>query len=203
MDLILNAAEEEFKRSGYAGATTAAIAARANVTEAQLFRYFGSKAELFREAIFTPLNKHFSDFQARQLADVTADNFRERAQHYITELQQFIRDHARMLLSLVVAQTYASGSLQDESGMESLGAYFERGAAMMTSRMVTDAENARVDPKLMVRVSFAAVLGCVLFDDWMFPKGMASDEQIRAAIVDFVIDGISASGDPALAKGDG
>jgi AcrR family transcriptional regulator len=53
---ILKAAAAEFRRAGYIGATTAAIAQKADVTEAQLFRYFGSKSNLFREAIFRPLD---------------------------------------------------------------------------------------------------------------------------------------------------
>ncbi len=62
MDRIIRAAADEFKASGFTGATTAAIARNAEVTEAQLFRYFASKAELFRESVFKPLNQHFLDF---------------------------------------------------------------------------------------------------------------------------------------------
>jgi hypothetical protein len=51
----------------------------------------------------------------------------------------------------------------------------------------------KVAPKLMVRVSFAAVLACVMFKDWIFPPGLASDEEIRAAINDFVREGIGAN----------
>lgn len=54
----------------------------------------------------------------------------------------------------------------------------------------------------MVRVSFAAVLGSVMFRDWLFPEGLASDEAIRRAIADFTIDGISANHPSAPAKGD-
>ena len=53
-DRIIAAAGVEFRRGGYAKATTAAIAHRAKVTETQIFRYFDSKANLFREAIFKP-----------------------------------------------------------------------------------------------------------------------------------------------------
>src|SRR5215831_2266036 len=65
MERLLTAAREEFRRRGFAGATTAAIARNAAVTEAQLFRYFESKSDLFREAVFEPLDKHFSEFNAR------------------------------------------------------------------------------------------------------------------------------------------
>jgi hypothetical protein len=37
------------------------------------------------------------------------------------------------------------------------------------------------------------VLACVLFKDWVFPAGMATEDEIRAAINDFVMDGINAN----------
>ncbi|MFT3928793.1 MAG: TetR/AcrR family transcriptional regulator [Spongiibacteraceae bacterium] len=202
MERLVTAAREEFKRSGYVGATTAVIARNAEVTEAQLFRYFSSKADLFREAVFDPLDKHFSAFNARYPEAMTSDdNIRERARIYITELQEFLDEHSKLLLSLVVAQLFTSGSASVGQGqgvgeIESLRHYFERGAAMMSGRVDADAP---VDPKLLVRVSFAAVLGCVLFKDWIFPEGLANDKDIRSAIIDFVIDGISVN-DVALQK---
>ena len=45
-------------------------------------------------------------------------------------------------------------------------------------------------------VSFAAVLASVMFKDWLFPAGLASDEAIRDAIADFTIDGIGANAPP-------
>jgi AcrR family transcriptional regulator len=193
---LINAAREEFKRCGFVGATTAAIARNAEVTEAQLFRYFESKAALFREAVFERLNKHFSEFNAQYPTDFSSkENIRDRARLYITELQQFLDEHSKLLLSLVVAQIFTSGSLQGVGEIESLRHYFERGAATMSSRVE---KNPKVDPGLLVRVSFAAVLGCVIFKDWIFPAGLASDEDISAAIIDFVIDGISINSDPGL-----
>lgn len=196
MERLINAAREEFKRSGYVGATTAVIARNAEVTEAQLFRYFDSKADLFREAVFEPLNKHFSEFNARYPAtESNEENIRERARLYITELQEFLDEHSKLLLSLVVAQLFTSGSLQGVGEIDTLRHYFELGAAMMNSRMQKDPQ---VDPKLLVRVSFASVLGCVLFKDWIFPEGFARDKDINSAIIDFVIDGISVNDDPGL-----
>lgn len=190
LNLILEAAGEEFRQCGYAGATTAAIARRAEVTEAQLFRYFRSKSDLFREAIFKPLDLQLSAFFDSHSLDGDVEAVRQSTALYIDELQRFVRENSRMLTSLVVAQTYDPEATQANSAISSLGDYFDRGAAMMTSRLTGP---ARVDPKLMVRVSFAAVLACVMFKDWIFPPGLADEEQIRAAINDFVRDGIGAN----------
>ncbi|MBF6176436.1 TetR family transcriptional regulator [Nocardia blacklockiae] len=48
---LLTAAQELFAERGYERATVRDIAARAGVNQALLFRYFGSKEELFRAAI--------------------------------------------------------------------------------------------------------------------------------------------------------
>jgi AcrR family transcriptional regulator len=192
MDRILRAAADEFKASGFSGATTASIARRADVTQTQLFRYFASKADLYREAVFKPLNQHFLDFLSRSLSDATQMEARgDRSRRYIGELQRFMSAHSEMLMSLIVAQTYAAGSTAGVNEFDSVRTYFERGAALMTSRMADS--SPRVDPKLMVRVSFVAVLACVLFKDWVFPAGMATEDEIRAAINDFVMDGINAN----------
>jgi AcrR family transcriptional regulator len=191
LERILRAAAHEFMASGFTGATTAAIARNAEVTEAQLFRYFSSKIELFRESVFKPLNQHFLAFTSSQLIEgAPAESRRDKSYRYISELQQFLNQHSKLLMSLAVAQTYAPGSMDGIDEIDSLNTYFERGASMMASRMVG---KPKVDPNLMVRVSFAAVLGCILFKDWIFPAGLAGDQEISAAIKAFVMDGINAN----------
>lgn len=190
-DRILEAAAEEFEIAGYSGATTAAIARRAEVTEAQIFRFYGSKQELFHAAIFKPLNRHFMEFHAANRVEPgDARSMREMARRYIGELQDFVEQHSRMFMSLIVASAYSPEAIDPVSEMEGLRAYFAQGTETMTRRV---GEHPAVDPKLMVRVSFAAVLANLMFKDWLFPPGMASDAQIRGAIADFVIDGIMAN----------
>lgn len=188
-DRLLRAAGEEFKRCGYAGATTAMIARAADVTEAQLFRTFASKAALFREAVFRPLDAHFEQFNAEHVAGDPDGASRDNARLYITELQHFIDEHSSLLRALILAQAY--GAAENGVGaIDSLSAYFDRGADVQSKRVGSD---PKVDPKLMVRVSFAAVLGSVMFKDWLFPNGLASDDQIDTAIVDFVLEGLNAN----------
>lgn len=190
---ILKAAGEEFRRCGYAGATTAAIARQADVAEAQLFRYFGSKAQLFREAIFEPLDEQLSNFVETHMVPDSAESVHEQSALYIDELQRFVSQNAQMLTSLIVAQTYDRDAAEGVSAIASLGEYFDRGAATMTARM--NGQPAKVPPELMVRVSFAAVLACTMFKDWIFPPGLASDAEIRQAVKDFVREGIGANHD--------
>lgn len=191
-DRILEAAAEEFELAGYAGATTAAIARRAQVTEAQIFRFHATKQDLFRAAIFTPLNRHFAEFQERHGPGLTKQRSSyELAREYISELQDFMAAHSRMFMSLIVASAYSPETTEGITEMEGLQAYFEQGKAIMETRV---GEKPRVSPELMVRVSFAAVLANLMFREWLFPPGLADEKEIREAIAAFVIDGIQANG---------
>lgn len=182
---IVHAAREEFKRVGFDGATTAAIARKADVTEAQLFRCFGSKSNLFRETIFKPVDQHFLNFVHQHITEIrNAASAAEMTDLYATELQKFIRENSGMLASLLIAQTY--GSETEQPGINSLQTYFDRAAAMMATRLKN---RAKVDPRLTVRVVFGAVLASVVFRDWIFPKGLADDEEITAAVNDFIKEG--------------
>lgn len=188
--LLLSAAREEFKRCGFAGATTAAIARKARVTETQLFRHFPSKAELFRAAVFEPLNGHLQDFMRREPVTATGDH-RALAQNYIDELQQFLREHSKLMLSLVMAQMFTDGAVEGIDPVDTLEAYFAQGASLFRSHLD---EGSDVDPDLMVRVSFAALMGCVLFKDVVCPPGEASEDAVHKTIADFMLDGIMLNG---------
>jgi AcrR family transcriptional regulator len=186
---IVQAAREEFKRSGFAGATTAAIARKADVTEAQLFRCFGSKSNLFRETVFKPIDQHFIHFMNQHMPEIRkAASVAAMTDLYATELQRFIRENSGILASLVVAQTYESETGQP--AIDSLHTYFDRCAALMSLRLKG---RTKVDPKLTVRVVFGAVLASVMFKDWLFPAGLATDEQITGAVNDFIKEGSRAN----------
>jgi AcrR family transcriptional regulator len=186
---IVQAAREEFKQSGFAGATTAAIARRAEVTEAQLFRCFGSKSNLFRETIFKPVDQHFLRFNSEHLPEIhNVATATEMSTLYATELQRYIRENSAMLASLMIAQTYDSQTA--EPRINSLHTYFDRAASAMAARLQ---DQAKVDPRLTVRVVFGAVLASVMFKDWIFPAGLASDADIMAAVNDFIREGIRAN----------
>ena len=189
LNRIVQAACEEFKRSGFAGATTAAIARKAEVTEAQLFRCFSSKSNLFRETVFKPIDQHFIHFMNQHMPEIRkAASVAAMTDLYATELQRFIRENSGILASLVVAQTYESETAHP--AIDSLHTYFDRCAALMSLRLKG---RTKVDPKLTVRVVFGAVLASVMFKDWLFPAGLATDEDITAAVNDFIKEGSRAN----------
>lgn len=189
MTRLVTAAGEEFQRSGYRGATTAAIARRADVTEAQLFRYFASKAELFREAIFRPLCEDLEAFNTQYMNQVADEDHEQAARRYIAELQAFIAARADLFMVLILAEAYAPDNAPGVGAVDGLRTYFENNATTMQERL---GARASLDPELMVRVSFAAVLANVLFQDWLFPEQLADAGTINQAVIEFVLAGLGA-----------
>ena len=188
IDRILKAASIEFERNGFTGATTAAIAKRARVAEPLIFNNFGSKAKLFRDSIFVPMNRHLLDFCSNHLADAddqvaSADIARRQ---YISELEEFIAKHSRKFISLFFAQVYMKADgLDDIDGLQD---YFARASSLEIEGLDGP---PRIDPKILARLSFATIFSCIVFRDWLFPKGMISDEKINAALTEYVILGLN------------
>jgi AcrR family transcriptional regulator len=62
---ILTAAREVFLEEGFSGARTRAIAERAEITEAVLYRHFASKEEIFEGAVLLPLGELLDELLIR------------------------------------------------------------------------------------------------------------------------------------------
>jgi AcrR family transcriptional regulator len=96
--LLLEAATDLFNERGYT-ASTRDIADRANVSETLMFRYFGSKAGLFHEAMVKP----FTEFV------VSLD--------FIGRLYDLFRSHRGLVATLWSTATYDGSDLAD-AGLE-------------------------------------------------------------------------------------
>lgn len=198
VNLIIEAACDEFERHGYEKAKTAEIARKAGVAEALIFSNFGSKAKLFHDAIFKPLDQLLLQFSSTHpVAAGDAQGMKEGTRAYVLAFQQFTRRHSRMLKSLVAAQMFESDNVKGMHQVEGLHAYFSESSARMANRTTG---KPKIDPRLLTRISFAAILSCVLFKDWLFPKGLASEAVLSAAISSFVAEGLNADAD-AMPKG--
>jgi AcrR family transcriptional regulator len=68
-DSVLNAAVVEFAAYGLYGASTEAIAERAGISQPYIFRLFGTKQELFREAVERVVDRILSQWRAAVAAD--------------------------------------------------------------------------------------------------------------------------------------
>lgn len=81
-DRIITAAVDEFGENGYDGATIRAIAARAGVDSALVHHYFGTKADLFAEAIGMPMRP---DIAIPEILAGPRDEVGERVVRFVLE----------------------------------------------------------------------------------------------------------------------
>jgi AcrR family transcriptional regulator len=187
---ILGAAAAEFGERGYAGATTAAIAKRSGVAENQIFRHFNSKAELFKKSVFDPLNERFEAFNVVQLRNAINGQEPEITEKYIAALSRFMTEQKEALLALARSNADELGESSGIGKMGALGSFFQMGHAMLTAKRGTD---LKLDPRVINRVSFATVLACVLFSDWLFPDEL-SGQDIDHALSEYIMHGLDALG---------
>ncbi len=187
----MGAACEEFESNGYTRTKTATIAQKAGVSETLLFKYFGSKANLFQDAIFKAFNQHFTEFKtAHPIAENDTEARLEVTKQYIGEVQNFLSQHSRMLMLLITSQSYESDEIQGIDDVTGLHDYLLTTSKIIESRLQ---ETPNIDPLLMACISFSTIMSCALFKDWLFPKGAADDQAINVAVRNFVLGGVSAN----------
>jgi AcrR family transcriptional regulator len=187
----LRAARELFAEQGYPQASTRQIAQRAGVTQAQVFRHFGSKARLFVEAAYQP----FHDFVAAYVRRWAEQGHGRDSSAHDTEV--FVDGLYRLLLEnrgLLAAMSGSAAGAAPELGIvtaEFLQEIFDRLQSEVTIESGVRGSKS-MDPAYAVRFAFALVLGVSVLDEALFPP---DDRPSRAQIVEemsgFVLRGAS------------
>ncbi len=112
--LLLDAARELFARQDYRSTTTREIAQAAGVTEHLLFRNFGSKAALFREALVQPFTGFVDEFGRTWQSVVPEETSEEElAGHFVGQLYDLFVEHQGLLVTLMGSETLNEEELAD------------------------------------------------------------------------------------------
>ncbi|MBU6267283.1 MAG: TetR/AcrR family transcriptional regulator [Sphingomonadales bacterium] len=189
VERLKDAASEEFGHNGFSRAKTADIARRAGVSETLLFKHFGSKANLFNDTVFNAIEQHFAAFADSHPID-TEGNRRTVSTQYIGEMQAFLRDQADAILLLVMSKAFEPEDVNGIDKVAGLHRYLQKTSDIVRSR--TEG-TPRVDPGLVACIAFGAILSSEIFQDWLFPEGWGSPDDIHAAVAEFVLGGLQAS----------
>jgi AcrR family transcriptional regulator len=113
--LLLDAARELFARKDYRSTTTREIAENAGVTEYLLFRHFGSKAGLFREALVLPFTTIVDEFAAtwQTIDHENTPQEEDLARHFVEQVYDVVVEHRGLLLTLVASEAFSDEELAD------------------------------------------------------------------------------------------
>jgi AcrR family transcriptional regulator len=112
--LLLESARDLFSRQGYSSTSTREIADHAGVSETLMFRYFGSKAGLFREALVAPFIEYIenlnSEWQSGSLDGLGPEEF---TRMLVGDLFDLFSKHRGLVIMLWAADGFSAKELAD------------------------------------------------------------------------------------------
>jgi AcrR family transcriptional regulator len=186
--LLLDAARKLFARQDYRSTTTREIAEAAGVTEYLLFRHFGSKAGLFREALVLPFTNFVDEFRRTWQTVVPEETDEEElARQFVGHLYDVLVEHQGLLLTLV-----ASDGLSKEE-IESAGIADIRRALTLLGQISSEGTRLRGirsdKPDMPAHSTVAMIVGMVALRSTFFGSSPPSREAIVDELVQAILHG--------------
>lgn len=186
--LLLAAARDLFARQDYRGTTTREIAESAGVTEHLLFRNFGSKAGLFREALVLPFTDFVDEFGRTWESVVPEETDEEElARRFVGHLYDVLVDHRGLLATLMAAESLSQEE-QADAGIADI-----RRALTLLSRI--GAEGMRIrgmrsrEPDLPAYSTVSMIAGMAALRSAYFGAEAPSREAIVEELVQALLHG--------------
>jgi AcrR family transcriptional regulator len=188
--LLLAAARDLFASQDYRSTTTREIAEAAGVTEHLLFRNFGSKAGLFREALVLPFTEFVDGFGRTWNSVVPEETDEEElTRRFVGQLYDVFVEHQGLLLTLMAAETLSEDEL-GEAGIAEI-----RRALTVLSQI--GAEGMRIrgmrtsNPDLPAHSTVAMIAGMAALRSTYFgtkapPRQAIVDELVQAILHGFL-----------------
>lgn len=190
-EALMQAARSEFAEKGYVGATTREIARRAGANEVMLFRYFQSKSNLFKEAVFQPLDKYMVEFINDQIINQPKRELSSSAWRLFSgELFKFLSENRSLFVALIAATASEKSDTKNVKDLTSLDEYFVHATEALTLSMNESDRNTLGDPAIIVRLTFSLVAALALFRDWLFPASQMPLDEVFDVLTRFVERGL-------------
>ena len=187
--LLLDAARELFARQDYRSTTTREIADAAGVAEHLLFRNFGSKAALFREALVVPFTDFVDEFRETwRSLDPDETDEEELAREFVGQLYDVFVEHRGLVITLWASESMSDDELADAGIADvtrALGVIGRIGAEGMNIR---GARLGRSD--LVARSTVAMIAGMAVFGSNFFGAQRPSRKAIVEELTQASLHGV-------------
>jgi AcrR family transcriptional regulator len=186
--LLLDAGRDLFARQDYRSTTTREIAEAAGVAEHLLFRNFGSKAALFREALVVPFTSFVDDFAEnwRTVEHEEADE-EEMARRFVGQLYDLFLEHRGLVVTL-----WSADALSDQERAETGVADVSRALGVL-GRISAEGMDIRgvpsEHPDLAAHSTVAMVAGMAAFRSTFFGKRPPSRNVIVDELTQAILHG--------------
>ncbi|MEZ0342575.1 TetR/AcrR family transcriptional regulator [Mycobacterium sp. pV006] len=188
--LLLDAARERFARKDYRATPTREIAEAAGVSEYLLFRHFGSKAGLFREALVTPFTTFLDEFLMTWRSVVPEETDEEElTRQFVGRLYDVLVDHQGLVRTLVAADGW------EDDDLEAAGIADIRRALGMLGEISAEGMRLRGkqsrQPDMPAQSTVAMIVGMVALRSTFFgasppPREAIVDELVQAVLHGFL-----------------
>jgi AcrR family transcriptional regulator len=186
--LLLDAARELFARQDYRSTTTREIAEAAGVSEYLLFRHFGSKAGLFREALVLPFTGFVDEFGRTWQSVVPEETVEEElARHFVGQLYDVIVEHRGLLLTLAAAEAFSEEEIADAGIADIRRAIAVLGQISVEGMQLRGLRSNQ--PDLPAHSTVAMIVGMVALRSSFFGQKSPSREAIVDELVQATLHG--------------
>jgi AcrR family transcriptional regulator len=188
--LLLDAARALFARQDYRTTTTREIAEVAGVSEYLVFRNFGSKAGLFREALVLPFTSFVNEFGRTWQSVVPEETDEEElARHFVGQLYDLIVENRGLLLTLAASEAFSEGEIADAGIAEirrAIAVLGQIGAEGMSLRGMRSTERDLPAHSTVAMVVGMVALRSTFFGEKPPPRDAIVDELVQAILHGFL-----------------
>jgi AcrR family transcriptional regulator len=187
--LLLESARELFSRQGFMATSTREIADHAGVSETLMFRYFGSKAGLFREALVEPFIEYVETLNANwksgALDELSDEGF---ARKLVGDLFDLFREHRGLVVMLWAADGQSAKDLAG-TGIFEIEREFKVLAKLGEVETVRRQSHPLYRHDLATRSMLAMVAGMAVFGKAFYGKRPPSRNAIVEELTQSVLYG--------------
>jgi AcrR family transcriptional regulator len=186
--LLLEAARELFAKQGFTNTTARDIAEHAGVSEPLLYRNFGSKVGLFREALVVPFLELVELFEGTwDLGVVSTLDGEEASRTFLGDLFDRFQENRGIVLTLWGAEAETVPELVESGVADEITRGLRRLVDVSTGESGSRATRSVSDDELSSRTVVAMVAGVALFGQSVFLGRRAPS---RDALVDEMVQTI-------------
>jgi AcrR family transcriptional regulator len=187
---LLDAARDLFSEHGFGNTATRQIAARAGIPEAALYRHFGSKAGLFREAVFEPFGKFIADFSAKWSQSPPTHTASDVLREYLEGLFRLLRANSAAAMTLLAARAHEPPGVAVAEGQKRIMLEIIQPLEDLTRSEAAAFGYVGLNPAISTRASVSMVLAMALFKEWLFDDDTpATDEEIIDELQSMILHG--------------
>lgn len=179
--MLLAAARDLFSRQGFNDTSTREIAEHAGVSEPLLFRSFGSKVGLFREAVVVPFVEFVEDFTSRWKSGFPPELDNETiTRQFLGDLFDLFRNNRALVVMLWAGDTQDCSELVESGVFDEINEEMRVLASMRVAETTRHRGRRTARDELATRTTIAMVAGMAIFGEAFYGKRRPS----RKAIVD-------------------